>query len=244
MKKLFIAISLLLLIVSCSDDIKSNENNHIDIATVENPTLSPKFYFILDNGERMYTTTSDYRPKDGQRIIANYSFISAGSDANSVLKNVVRLNDVYEVLTKGILKIKPKQQDSIGNNQIEIKSMWVGSDYLNIEFAYLGLNKIHYINLVSDSTKTYPDNKIHLEFRHNANGDYPSYSKWGMSSFDLRPLKAHGALGDSINLVIHTREYSSSTDKTYSLTYKFNLLKGISYVNKVAFPAETNNKVR
>lgn len=244
MKRLFIALSLLLLIVSCSDDIKSNENNHIDIATVENPTLNSKFYFILDNGERMSTTTLDYRPKDGQRIIANYSFINSGSDANSVLKNVVRLNDVYEVLTKGILKIKPKQQDSIGNNQIEIKSIWVGSNYLNVEFVYPGLNKTHYINLVSDSTKTYPDNKIHLEFRHNANSDNLSYSKWGMASFDLRPLKAHVTSGDSINLVIHTREYISSIDKTYPLTYKFKTLTGMLFTTKITVPKDSNSKIR
>ena len=88
--------------------------------------------------------------------------------------------------------------------------------------------------MVSDSTKTYTDNKIHLEFRHNANGDYPSYSKWGMASFDLRSLKLN-ATGDSVNLVIHTNEYRSPQDNTYNLTYKFNTASQVS-ARKISIP--------
>ena len=246
MKKLFIAISLLLLIVSCDDDIKSNENNHIDIATVQNPNLSTAFYFSLDNGDRLYTNTANllnYKPKDGQRIIANYSFIETSSATSNSININVRLNDVYEVLTKGIFKIKPQQQDSIGNDQIEIKSMWIGSDYLNVEFEYLGLSKTHYISLVSDSTKTFSDNKIHLEFRHNANGDYPTYSKWGIASFNLRSIKPSNASVDSVKLAIHTREYATPADKTYPLTYKFTLITPQLSVTKVAFPMHSEENI-
>jgi hypothetical protein len=246
MKKLFIAISLLLLLVSCNDDIKSNESNHIDIATVENPNLSTAFYFRLDNGDLMYTNTADllnYKPKDGQRIIANYSFIETNPAANSVVKNIVKLNDFYEVLTKGIFKIKPQQQDSIGNDQIEIKSMWIGSDYLNVEFEYLGLSKMHYISLVSDSTKTFSDNRIHLEFRHNANGDYPTYSKWGIASFNLRSIRVSNSSVDSVKLAIHTREYATPADKTYPLTYKFTLITPQLSVTKVAFPMHSEENI-
>lgn len=225
MKKLLTGIIVLFLIISCNnDDVNSNDKNWQAIATVENPTLATEFNFRLDNGDLMHTNTTallNYKPKDGQRIIANYSIIEPTLPASSTIKSNVRLNDAYEILTKGIFKIKPAQQDSIGNDQIEIKSIWVGSDYLNVEFVYLGYNKNHYVNLVSDDAKTYTDNKVHLEFRHNANSDYPSSSKWGMASFDLRSLKVNHSPNDSVKLVIHTKEYGTTTDKTYPLTYKF-----------------------
>jgi hypothetical protein len=143
--------------------------------------------------------------------------LSVNNDGTSY-DHKVRLNDLYEVLTKEIFNITAAIQDSIGNDQIAVSDIWIGSDYLNVEFNYAGYNKIHYINLVSDSTKKYSDNKVHLEFRHNANNDYVTYSKWGIASFNLRSLQAN-ASADSINLVICTKEFGTPTDKTYNLTY-------------------------
>lgn len=241
MKKLILGILLLPLFISCNDNDSSSDKNLVDIATVENTTQSSAFYFLLDNGSRMWASASElssYRPKDGQRIIANYSILS--NSTNSSYNYQVKLNDVYEVLTKNIFKIKPQQQDSIGNDQIGIKSIWVGSNYLNIEFVYPGYNKTHFINLVSDNTKTYSDNKVHLEFRHNANGDTPVNSAWGVVSFNLQSLQT-GATTDSVNLVIHTREYTTPIDKSYSLTYKFK--KSASVIKKINLPATRTNRI-
>jgi len=247
MKKLLTGILVVFLLTSCNDDdVNSNDKNWQAIATVENPTLSSAFDFRLDNGDLMYTNTGgllNYKPKDGQRIIANYSFIETTAGASSAIKKSVKLNDVYEILTKGIFKIKTTQQDSIGNDQIEIKSIWVGSDYLNVEFVYLGLNKTHYISLISDDAKTYTDGKVHLEFRHNANGDYPSSSKWGMASFDLKSLKANHNPTDSVKLVIHTKEYGSTIDKTYPLTYKFGVSTPVLTQKKVSLPLNAYSKI-
>jgi hypothetical protein len=247
MKKLLIGMLVVFLITSCNNnEVNSNDKNWQAIATVENPTLSTTFDFRLDNGDLMHTNTAgvlNYKPKDGQRIIANYSVIETTSPASSTVKNV-RLNDVYEILTKGIFRIKPTQQDSIGNDQIEIKSMWVGSDYLNVEFVYLGYDKNHFITLVSDDAKTYTDNKVHLEFRHNANKDYPSSSKWGVASFDLRSLKANHNPNDSVKLVIHTKEYTSTVDKTYPLTYKFGVATAAQYARKFSLPFNAENMIQ
>lgn len=247
MKKLFIGIMIIVLIASCkNDDANSTDKNWQAIATVENPALSTAFGFRLDNGDLKCTNTaglSNYKPKDGQRIIAIYSFIEPNPASSSAIQNNVKLNDFYEILTKGIFKIKPAQQDSIGNNQIEIKSMWVGSDYLNVEFVYLGFDKMHYISLVSDDSKTYTDNKIHLEFRHNANGDYPSSSKWGMASFNLKSLKANHNPIDSVKLIIHTKEYVSDIDRTYALTYKFGVVIPAQSAKKIALPFNDDHKI-
>jgi len=192
-----------------------------DIATVKNPTLSSKFFFVLDNNRIMQITETDlpsFMPTDGQRIIANYVLLSKSTADTTNIP--VKLVDVYTVLTKGIFKIKPANQDSIGHDSITIRDMWIGNDYLNIEFAYKGYNKTHYINLVSDASKVYTDGKIHLEFRHNGNGDSPMYNYKGIVSFNLKSLQT-GVTGNSLNLVIHVKAPFKTVEQTYGLNYVF-----------------------
>lgn len=224
MKKNLFFISLILLFSACSnnEEEENYSNTFTSIATVVNPDHNANFYFQLDNIDRMWiagTNFPDYKPSDGQRIIANYSILSV-NDESSLYNHTVYLNDVYEVLTKNIYNITEETQDSIGNDPIELLSMWIGSDYLNFEFRYPGYDRIHFINLVSDTTIKFDDGKVHLEFRHNANDDYPQFVKWGVVSFNLSTLKVE-ASGDSVNLVIHTNEYGYLNENTYALTYKF-----------------------
>lgn len=220
---LVLVLSLILIMWGCNEDDGYSLNKYwISIATVENPENNSAFIFELDNGTRMWTTASNFmnfRPVDGQRIIANYTILSDKAEGSSY-DHDVKLNDFYKVLTKGIFNITHETEDSIGNDPIRIDDMWIGSNYLNVEFVYPGSNRIHYINLVHDSTEISADEKVHLEFRHNANNDYPAYNRWGVVSFDLRSLQSN-AVADSVNLVIYTNEYNASEEKTYEFTYKF-----------------------
>lgn len=221
-KKLTVLGFTLVMLTSCFDDMDYMPDEYwVDIATVENPDSSSKFFFRLDNNTLMWVTASNilgYKPADGQRIVANYSIL-ADTRQTSLYDYDVRLNDVYEVLTKVIFPITPESQDSIGDDSIHIRDIWVGSKYLNVEFIYPGFNKTHYINLVYDSLKTYTDNKIHLEFRHNANDDLPVNNLWGVASFDLTSLEDPAL--DSIQLVIHVNLPNQTAVQLYERTYHY-----------------------
>jgi len=205
---------------SNGDDI--NTPQYLDIATVENPEQVTNFIFVLDDSTRIKTASSlipSYCPKDGQRLIVNYSLLNQTPDSLN-FSYKAQLNDVYEILTKGIFDITPETEDSIGNDYVYIDEMWIGSHFLNVEFVYPGYNKTHYINLISDSSKTYTDGKIHLEFRHNANGDYPTYYKRGIVSFDLSSLETNTS--NQVQIVVHSNEYGRDTNaQTYKLTYSY-----------------------
>lgn len=236
---------LLLNFVSC--DNNENEDNElsrqswVDIATVQNPDTLSTFFLKLDNNYLLWTQESyfeNYRPKNGQRVIANYTILS-DKRATGMYDYDVRLNDIYEVLTKNIFKISPATQDSIGNDSITVEDIWIGSDYLNVQFVYAGYVKVHYINLVSDVSKTYTDGKIHLEFRHNAKKDSPVYIRRGYVSFNLKSLQTNPT--KSLNLVIHVNIPNQAADKTYELiyTYKSNVL----LAPKIFFPQKMDLKV-
>ena len=222
--KYLLIILLLPLLVACKDffdDIFNDKTTvyHVDIATVKNPTLSSKFFFVLDNNQIMQITQTNlpsFVPKDGQRIIANYSILSKTDSTNVPVK----LFDASSVLTKGIFQITPATQDSIGHDSIYLRDMWIGNDFLNIEFSYWGYGRTHYINLVSDVSKVYTDGKTHLEFRHNGNGDTPTYLLRGIVSFNLKSLQT-GVTGNSLDLVIHVNVPYQATEQMYNLTYTF-----------------------
>ncbi len=218
-----VCVFSVLLMSGCIDDDKYAGKHRVSIATVENADSTNVFFLRLDNDTLLWTAESNfnnYKPKTGQRVIANYTLLS-DKRATGLYDYDVKLNDVYEVLTKGIFQITPDKQDSIGHDSIYVSEMWIGSKYLNIEFLYQGYNKTHFINLVADTAKTYDDEKIHLEFRHNANNDYPMYNRWGIVSFDISSIQSTTV--DSVNLVIHVNAPNQAAEELHELTYYYNL---------------------
>jgi len=235
MKKLIFSALVLVLLSACQYEENDYQNRTVVLATVENPTQSTDFYLNPDNGGRLKVGSSAipyYRPLDGQRIIADYS-ITASTPQSSIYSHVVRLNDVYEVLTKGIFEVTPATQDSIGNDKVRINDIWIGGNYLNIEFEFMGYNRVHYINLVKDASKSYTDGKVHLEFRHNANDDYPDYIKSGIVSFNLNSLRNN--IDEKVNLVIHANEFYNS-GSTYNLTYVYGASALLLNQKQLQFP--------
>lgn len=220
-------IILVPLLVACDNffgDVSNNDNNNyrVDIVTVKNPNLNSKFSFVLDNNllyQVTQTADSTFKPKDGQRIIASYNILSV-TKVDSTFNRSVKLLDASLILTKNIFNLTPATADSIGHDSIYIRDLWIGNDYLNIEFAYLGNNKTHFINLVSDPTKVYTDGKVHLEFRHNGNKDIPTYYLKGLVSFNLKSLQV-GATLKTLNLVIHVKVPNQTVEKIYDIAYTF-----------------------
>jgi hypothetical protein len=96
---------------------------------------------------------------------------------------------------------------------------------------------MHYITLASDASKTYTDGKVHLEFRHNANDDYPSFNISGIVCFNLKSIRKSGAT--SVDLVIHTTEFDyATTEKTYTRTYKYGTSASAAPERAIRIPAK------
>jgi len=239
MKRIFLVAMILTLLVACNK--KEEEVQTVTrFGTIENPNQLTNFYFNQDDSIRLWILNSDikyYRPKDGQRAIIEYVILTNKARGSSYQHDVT-VKDVYEVLTKNIFTISTATQDSIGNDPIAIRDMWIAGDYLNVDFIYPGYSKTHYINLVSDTlkNKSYTDDKIHLEFRHNANSDYPSYNISGIVSFNIKTIRKAGS--NTVDLVVHTKEFDSvSADKTYNLAYKYNTAPSSAAPKQLNIPA-------
>ncbi|MDR1884176.1 MAG: NigD-like protein [Prevotella sp.] len=208
---------------ACSnDDGYSLGNYWEDIVTVkkiDDNTCS----FTRDNGEKLWVAAPvepNLRPKYDRAII-NYTILSDKKDGYD---HYIRLNNYYDVLTKGVIHISPDdklKQDSIGNDPVKVYSVWEGGGYLNFYFGYnTGEKAPHMINLVSAEPDLSVDkNAVKLEFRHNMNGDEPSrYPVKGYACFDLAPYKIAGR--DKVSFEITAKDFGGEI-KTFSVEYKY-----------------------
>lgn len=220
MKRLLFLLIAIPLLVACNDDVQ--EKTYVGVATVDNPDNSTTFYLNQDDSLRLKVVENyynSYRPKTGQRLIVRYALLDK-MDESQQYDYSVKLASVYEILTKGVFEITEETQDSIGNDPVNIRDMWIANDHLNVEFSYYGHNQKHFINLVHDAGKTYTDGKLHLEFRHNNKNDYPSYYTSGIVSFNLADIQILGQ--GQMDIVVHVNEFGSNgADKTFGFKYKY-----------------------
>lgn len=220
MKKIILLLGLVsaFAFTSCDDnDGYSLDNYWIGMATVDKISDSSNdFYLILDNGDKLWPAATNlplYNPKDGQRVVANYTILS---DGNNRYDHDIKLNDVYQVLTKPVMELTQANADSIGNDPLRVIDAWVGSDYLNIEFEYPGYNKRHMVNLVYSDLFDNGGDAVNLQFRQNGYGDEKRYWYRGIVSFDLTKLKKEGQT--SVKLKVSSTD-QNGTVSTFDVSY-------------------------
>lgn len=213
-----VLVGILLGTISCDDNSNSLGNFGIDIATVI-PEGENAYSLLLDNGKRLWPAASAviYPPAYNQRVFLNYTLLS---DAQGGYDHYIKVNDIWNILTKQAIELTAQNQDSIGNDPVKANAIWVGGDYLNVSFMFnYGGIQPHAINLVKNmlSTETSPD-AVDLEFRHNAYQSTQSKQFEGFACFDLKPFRVNNT--DSVKLSIKLKEWSGDT--TYDVIYKYN----------------------
>ncbi|MDR2815375.1 MAG: NigD-like protein [Proteiniphilum sp.] len=214
----FVLIGLLLIMPSCDDNSKSLGSFRINIATVI-PEDQNAYSLLLDDGTHLWPAASDvrYAPKNNQRVFLNYTILS---EKQGEYDHYIKVNDIWNILTKQAIELNAQNEDSIGNDPVKAKAVWVGGDYLNVSFMFnYGGVKPHAINLVKNtlSDEASPD-AIDLEFRHNSYQSAQTRFYEGFICFDLKPFRVDDA--DSVNLSIKVKEWSGET--TYDVVYRYN----------------------
>lgn len=221
MKKTVLTISILvigiLLIMPSCDDNSRSPYLHINIATVI-PEGENEYSLLLDNGTRLKPVYSDvrYEAKENQRVLLNYTILW---DNKGGYNYDIKVNDIWNILTKQAIELTVENADSIGNDPVKVNDVWVGGDYLNVSFRFnYGGVRPHMLNLVQNtlSSEATPD-MIDLEFRHNAYNSMGSRLYEGFVCFDLKPFRVEDA--DSVNLSIKVKEWDREVK--YDVVYRY-----------------------
>lgn len=217
----FVSLTLLFAFYSCSDDNNESENWLVEVATVYPLDNGNNYYLKLDDGTTLWPKIKgSYTPKADQRVYLLYTPLS---DPIQDYDKMVQINYIRNILTKGIAEINSAaENDSIGNDPIDVRSIWIGDDYLNFSFEIMTQVQSHMITLAKNNLTSNPaDGKIYLEFRHNANGDYPYESSWSLAAFSIRPYVENLTDDETIDFEISWTNYSG-VQKKYNIQYKKN----------------------
>ena len=212
------SIGILAFLLSCDDNSHSLGEFRINIATVV-PEGENAYSLLLDNGTRLWpaATAVIYQPTYNQRVFINYTILSGPQDGYD---HYIKVNDIWNILTKQVIALNAQNEDSIGNDLVKANAVWVGGDYLNVSFMFnYGGVRPHAINLVNN--KLSPGNTpsvTELEFRHNAYDSKRDKLYEGFVCFDLKPLRASNA--DSVKLSVKVKELTGET--TYDVVYRYN----------------------
>ena len=230
---------LITIIMSCSFACNDNDgyslnNFRISVATVI-PEGGASYSLLLDNGDKLWPAASDvlYKPHIEQRVFVNYTLLS---DKMGVYDHYIKINDIWNILTKPIIHLTKENADSIGNDPIRINDIWIGNNYLNIGFSfnYNGV-KPHAINLVQNETMANKDvDMLALEFRHNSYNSSNSNLFNGFASFNLKPFQKEGK--DSIPIKIVVKDWNGN--KEHKLMYKYKELNK----TETSIPKITSNE--
>lgn len=208
-------------VVACDDSNGYSLGDfRISIATVvpEGPTT---YSLILDNGDKLWVGHSNvfYKPSVNQRVFVNYTILSDKAESYGYL---IRVNDIWDVLTKPVIELTEETADSIGNDLVRANEFWIGNHFLNVSFSFnYGGVKPHAINMVQNLQEPNDDDStLELEFRHNSYNSPSNRLLDGFASFDLKPFRKEGK--DSIPIIIKVKDWDG--DKEYKVMYKYNEL--------------------
>ncbi|MDD4777556.1 MAG: NigD-like protein [Fermentimonas sp.] len=237
-RKIFIfgiaIIGILLINIGCDDNSKSLGNFGIDIATII-PEGNNSYSLQLDNGKKLWPAAKavSFTPAKHQRVLLNYTILSDQKDG---FDHYIKINDIWEILTKQVVELNAQNEISIGNDPVKTNSIWIGGDYLNASFMFnYGGKQPHAINLVRNSLTpgSEQEDVIELEFRHNSYESQSDRLYEGFVCFDLRPLRVMDS--DSVKISVKVKEW---TDKTNSVT-KETIYDVVYRYNQAALKART-----
>lgn len=212
-----------LLFTSCNDDGYSLGEFRVEMATATSLDESA-FYLTLDSGEKLWISAPLHvRAPKTERVFINYTLLS---DEFSGYDHAIKLNGMSEILTKDIAYADPldqQVQDSIGNDPIDIISLWSGGEFINAKVAYnFGEVNRHMLNIISAQEIESIDisNPIKLEFRHNKYDDPERYKVGSYACFSIKPFieKAKAANLTELNFEISSTDYKGIV-QTYNIKY-------------------------
>lgn len=169
----------------------------------------PDFDIVLDDGSVLIVsagTTPALKVRDGQRVMAYYNIldenpvqagpasrasVAEGGSEPSAKAYYVKLNGLYEVTVKETDLLSeidtPEKQDSIGHDPLDVESIRLGPQYLDLSlwvFRSANSSLQHMVCLVADDTRTTEDD-VYLTVRHNAYRDPGTLRARGYMSFDV-----------------------------------------------------------
>lgn len=210
---------------SCDDDGYSLDGFVFRMATmrVEN---GDTYYLEIDNGQKLWPAATKipwYKPVDGQRVWADFTLLS-DAIPNTDFDHAIRVNYLFNVLTKTVEELTADNEEEIGNDPAYIEDIWVSGNYLNVLFAiHIPVRGLHRVSLVENTLNEAPlideDRYICLEYRFNKADDVYTNARFSYVSFNLGGYGPRQLADNTIKGLKVKVNSSVSGEKEYVFNY-------------------------
>ena len=226
MKKIVfgILVGILFVFASCSDDDGYSLGDiWIGFGIYKGDSESYES-IIMDNKDELVPVAATNpnwheRFENGDRVLVNYTILDEDETSSEHPRYYVKINNIDDILMKGIFEITPETEDSIGNDPIIVEDYWMTDSLLSFKLKYWGLNEIHFLNLVKEPGEiSEREEPIMLELRHNANNAPQSVLYTSFVSFSLNSLRKEGQ--DSVEFKVVSTDYED-VEHTLELTFNY-----------------------
>lgn len=223
-KRILAYVTLLIIILSSSFACNDNDGYSLGDFRISVATVVPEggltYSLLLDNGAKLWPSNTDvlYRPSNKeQRVFVNYTILSGEMGDYD---HYIKVNDIWNILTKPVIELNKQNADSIGNDNVRVNDLWIGNGYLNTAFSFnFSGERPHAINMVQNKMIGDEDaGVLELELRHNSFNSMSTALFDGFACFDLKPFREEGK--DSIPITIKVKDWKGN--KEYKLMYRYN----------------------
>lgn len=209
-----ILLAAIALFASCGSDDHYDPYRPTALVTVK-PT-SDSFILQLNDSVRLIPdnmTQSPFGEKE-VRALVNYQLQEKTADMQRV--HIIWIDSIRTKMP--VASAGENDKELFGDDPVEIMRDWVtcaedGYLTLRIRTNWGEGNKVHYLNLLTD---TNPENPYELELRHDANGDIPLRTADALIAFNLRQLMAN-AEADTVRFTLRWKSFSGMKKLDFSL---------------------------
>lgn len=197
MKKLNLyLITMLMLAIpvlqSCDDDDDYSLGKFVFRMATVHVEGGNTYYLEIDNGQKLWPAATDipwYKPVDGQRVWADFTLLS-DEIPNTEFDHAIKVNYLFNVLTKTVDELTAENEEEYGNDPAYIEDMWIGGNYLNMQFVVnIPVNELHRVSLVNNTADEAPlideEGYICLEYRYNRAEEVYNAPRRSYVSFNL-----------------------------------------------------------
>ena len=209
---------LLCVLVSCSDDDDYYYPSvKLDFLTAQAGADGSLQSILTDEGE----TLAVVEDASNTRIDANSSLRIVSNYGKATTANGESGAKLYAVL-KAISPVpqpEDKFKDGIKRDPVNVLSIWMGIDYLNLMLEIKSQNKSHAFHFIEDETITDIETgtrTVRLSLYHDDGGDVQAYTKRAYASVPLRQYAEDGINKITVYFSINTY---SGKEATYEFEY-------------------------
>lgn len=206
---------LALLLCSCGDEEYYYPSVKLEFVTVEAGDDGAIRTLVPDKGEVLPVsedkTASVITPNTTRRVLSNYETLSGTGTAV-----IYSLQSLATPMPKPV--DDPAYKDGVKTDPVEMVSIWMGRDYLNmiLNFKIGAGGKGHVLGMVEDVTDLQTDGAVGLLLYHDANSDAEYYNRRAYVSVPLSQYVDEGNPGRTIKIKFKYYTYDTGDDEMES----------------------------